>query len=160
MNSLWSERNHIVTGLAPVADAFSGTVYSDVVDASEAGRVTFVVGWGVGATGTVTLTVEACDDTTPSNTSAVAFKSRRISDTTTSDVPGAATDRTSSGFTTTAGSNQKYLIEVDPAVLAASGYRYVRLKSVEVTDSPILGYIDVILSNLRISQATPTSMID
>ena len=160
LTSLFSERNLVITGLAPVADAFSGTVTSDVVDVSEAHRLTFLVWWGVGATGTTLITVEACDDTSASNTSAVAFKSRRVSNHATSDVYGAVTARTSSGFTTTAGSNQLYVIEVDPAVIAATGYRYARLKCVEQVDSPILGGILVVLSDLRVKQETPASMID
>ena len=161
MNSgLFTSHNHIVTGLAPVADAFSGTVYSDVVDLSEYHGLTFLVGWGVGATGTLTLTVEACDDIVPTNVTAVAFRSRRVAATGTNDVPGALTARTSAGFTTTAGSNQKYFLEVDPSAIAATGYRYARLKSVEVVDSPILGYIDIILSDGRYPQATPNSAID
>lgn len=160
MSSLWNEENLAITGLAPVADAFAGTVYSDIVDAGDAQKITFLRYHGVGATGTSTITVEACDDTSGSNTSAVAFRYRRVADTSSSDVPGALTAATSAGFATTAGSNQIYIIEVDAAVLAASGYRYVRLKNVEVVDSPVLGGILVVLSGLRVKQGTPASMID
>ena len=87
---------HIINGLSPVADAFSGTVYSDVIDASQALWLTFIVYWGVGATGTTTLTVIPCDDTTPSNRgTAVAFTSRNL---TAGDVWGNATARAAAGF--------------------------------------------------------------
>lgn len=157
-NQLLTENQvHIINGLSPVADAFSGTVYSDVIDTKEALWITFLVYWGVGATGTLTLTVVPCDDTTPSNRgTAVAFTSRNL---TAGDVWGAATARTASGFTTTAGSDQMYAIEVDPAVLGASGYRYVQLKSVEVVDSPILGGIMAVVQPRYPSQAV-ASMID
>lgn len=158
--ALFSEENLVINGLAPVADAFAGTVNSDVIDVSEAHRLTFLVWWGVGATGTTTLTVEACDNVTPSNTTAVAFKSRRVANHQSSDVPTAPTARAAAGFTTTAGSNQLYIIEVDPAVIAATGYRYARLHAVESVDSPILGGILVVLSQLRVQQETPASMID
>jgi len=157
---LLSEKAHIINGLAPVADAFAGTVNSDVIDVSEAHGLTFVVWWGVGATGTTVLTVDACDDTTPSTTTAVAFKYQRVSNHQSSDVPGAVTAATSSGFTTTAGSNQLYLIHVDPDVLAATGYRYARLHGVESVDSPLLGGILAVLHDLRVQQAIPASMID
>lgn len=160
MKGLFSEECLVINGLAPVADAFAGTVNSDVIDVSEAHRLTFLVWWGVGATGTTLITVEACDNTTPSNTTAVAFKSRRVSNHQSSDVPGAVTARTSAGFTTTAGSNQLYIIEVDPAVIAATGYRYARLHCVEQVDSEVLGGILAVLSELRVARATPLSMID
>jgi hypothetical protein len=160
MGSLFSERNLIVSGLEPVANAFAGTVYSDIIDAGDADGLAFLVYWGVGATGTTLITVEACDDIVASNVSAVAFRSRRVADVTASDVPGALTSRASTGFTTTAGSHQLYLIEVDPDVLAASGYRYARLKCVEQTASALLGGIFVLLSKLRNAQATPASVID
>ena len=46
---------HLVKGIDPVADAFSGTVTSDVVECW-GGGVLFVVYKGVGATGTSTCT--------------------------------------------------------------------------------------------------------
>lgn len=157
---LLTEKAHIINGLAPVADAFAGTINSDVVDVSEAHGLTFVVWWGVGATGTTVVTVQACDDVTPTTTSAVAFKYQRVSNHQTSDVPGAVTAAAAAGFTTVAGSNQLYFVHVDPAVLAATGYRYARLHAVESVDSPLLGGILVVLHDLRVQQAIPASMID
>ncbi|MDO8704070.1 MAG: hypothetical protein Q7J84_03910 [Sulfuricaulis sp.] len=158
-NELFSERNLVINGLAPMADAFAATVYSDIVDISEAHQLTFLVWWGVGAAGTTTLTVEASDDISAGNVSAVAFRSRRINFAS-SDVIAAVTARAAAGFATTAGSNQMYLIEVDPQVLAASGYKYARLKCVESVDAELLGGILVILSDLRVQKPTPDSMID
>jgi len=157
----WSEENLIIMGLQAVANAFAGTVYSDVIDLSEAARCTFIRHQAVGATGTSTITVEACDDTTPSNVTAIAFKYKRVAATGTSDVPAAAlATATSAGFATTAGSNQIYIIEVDPALVRDAGYRYVRLKNVEVVANAVLGGILCILSGLRHEQAIPTSQID
>lgn len=140
------ERGQLEVGLAPVADAFSGTVASDVINMKNHNRVRFVYMWGVGATGTVTITAEACDDTTPTNTSAVPFYYRV---TVAGGTPGTLTAATSSGFTTTAGSNQIIEIEVEASALNASGYGYIRSKSVEVVDSPILGGILVELLEPR-----------
>lgn len=135
---LHAARSHFEMGLAPVADAFSVSATSDVVSMKHHNRVRFLVLWGVGATGTSTITVEACDDTTPSNTSAIAFHYRV---TVAGAAPGAITAATSAGFTTTAGSNQIIEVEVPAENLAASGYSYVRIKTTEVVDGAVLGGI-------------------
>lgn len=137
---------HMVKGLDPVADAFAGTVASDVVDMSYHGSVLFLVYKGVGLTGTSTITVEACDDFVPTNTTAVPFYSKSITST---DVQGEMVERAATGFTTTAGSSQMYLIQVDASALAATGYKNVRLKAVEVVDSPVLGCIAIALAEPR-----------
>lgn len=155
--SILSQKVHFVTGIAPVANAFAGTIHSDVVNLAEWNHVTFVVNKGVGTTGTSTLTVEACDDVVPTTTSAIAFKYRRLPDST--NVPGALTDATSAGFTTTAGSNEKYIIEVDAAQLLASGYGFIRLTGVEVAASAVAGSVDIVLSQPRYPQAILGSAI-
>lgn len=148
---------HVVKGLDPVADAFSGTVGSDVVDITGHQSATFIVYKGVGATGTSTITVEACDDVTPSNTTAVPFYYRAI---TSNDTNAAMTAAAAAGFTTTAGSSQIYVIEVDEQELASAGYKYVRLKAVEVVDSPVLGGIVIVLNNPKYGYSASNSVID
>lgn len=149
---------HFIKGLDAVADAFDGTVYSDVVDVSAAKTITFLVHKGVGATGTSTLTVQPCDDVTPSNTgTSVAFNYRIC---TSGDTWGALTAAAAAGFDTTAGSSQLYAVEVDTDVMAASGYKYCRLKCVEVVNSPVLGGIVVMLSGLRYAGDSVASQID
>ena len=141
-----SEVIHFGVGIAPVADVFDSTQYSDVVNLQNFGKVAFVVFTGVGATGTQTFTVEACDDVVPTNVSAVAFYSRSYYN---SDVPGALTSQASAGYTVTAGSNAIHVIEIDVEALIASGYKYARMKSVEVTNSPVLGGILTMLLDPR-----------
>lgn len=148
---------HVVKGLDPVADAFAGTTGSDIVDITGHQSATFIIYKGVGATGTSTVTVEACDDVTPSNTTAVPFYYRAI---TPNDTNGAMTAATTAGFATTAGSSQVYVIEVDQAELASVGYKYVRLKMVEGVDSPVLGGILIVLNNPRFGNSTTNSVID
>lgn len=140
--TLMMERLHAAKGIDPVADGFAGTVYSDVYSLRDHGRILFVVYVGVGTTGTSTITVEACDDVTPSNTSAIAFWSREI---TATDVQGAITRQASTGFTTTAGSSKIVLVEADAKDLASSGYGFIRAKLVEVANDPVLGGIMVLL---------------
>lgn len=151
-----TQYGHWVKGLDPVADAFSGTVRSDVVRGGNHRSVTFLIYKGVGATGTSTITVEANDDVTPSNSTAIPFKYRAC---TTGDTWGALTDATTAGFTTTAGSSQLYEITVDTDELGDIGYKYLSLKAVEVVDSPVLGGILILMNQPRIAQATPATAI-
>jgi hypothetical protein len=145
-----------IKGLDPVADAFSGTVYSDIVSMANHNCAKFIIYKGVGTTGTSTITIEACSDTSGSAVSAIPFSYQAI---TTGDTAGALTAVANTGFTTTAGSSQLYLIYVDAEALAASGYQYVRLKAVEVVDSPVLGGILINLLEPRYNQAVQASAI-
>lgn len=142
-NALLMERLQFVKGIDPVADALSGTVYSDIVSMRNLRRVLFVVYGGVatGGTGASTFTVEACDDVSASNVSAIPFFSREIA---TTDVEGAITARASTGYVGTAGSSKITLIEVREDALAASGYGFVRLKAVESVNDPVVTAIVVI----------------
>lgn len=148
--------NHLVNALLPVADAFAGTVYTDVINMKDFNHVQFVIQKGAGATGTSTITVEACDDVVPTNVSAVPFKYQAC---TTGDTFGVLTDAAATGFATTAGANQMYKVEVDADALAASGYGYIRLKAVEVVDSPVLGGIIAVLTESRYGQEVPNTAI-
>ena len=153
-----TQYGHWVKGLDPVADAFAGTVRSDVVRGGNHRSVTFLIIKGAGATGTSTITVEANDDVTPTNSTAIPFKYRAC---TTGDTWGALTDATTAGFATTAGSSQLYEIIVDTDELGhqGTGYKYVSLKAVEVVDSPVLGGILIMMNQPRIAQATPATAI-
>ena len=150
------QNSHFMKGLDPVADAFAGTVGSDVVNFANYHSIVFVIYKGVGTTGTSTITVEACDDTTPSNTTAIPFRYKAI---TSGDTEGALTAATTSGFTTTAGSSQLYLIEVDQQEMGDTGYDYVRLKAVESADDPVLGGVLIIGNGARYAQDVPATAI-
>jgi hypothetical protein len=157
--SLIMERGHIESGTVPVADAFSTTTgTSDVINMKDHNRVRFLVFWGVGATGTVKFTVEACDNVTPSNTSAIPFWYRI---TAAAGTPGTITrvSTAADGVTNTAGSNQIIEIEANVADMLASGYSYIRLKATEVVDSPILGGVLVELLEPRHAGASATSAV-
>lgn len=152
------EKLHFVKGLDPVADFMAGTVYSDIVDFSLHQEILFVIYKGVGTTGTSTITVEASDDISGSNVSAIPFKYKAVTST---DLQGAVTTATTSGFTTTAGSSQIYVIEVIPEEMAASGYQYVRLKAVESANDPVLGGILVIAGEPKYGKpGTTLSIVD
>lgn len=150
------DKEHLIPGIYPVADAFSGTAATDIIECMSAEGVVFDVVKGVGATGTSTITVLACDDTTPSNSTAVAFYYRAS---TTPDTWGAWTAATTTGFTTTAGSNQMYQVWVPASELATEGYGYVKLVATEVVNDPVVGCINIRVIGLRYG-AQPTSLID
>jgi hypothetical protein len=133
-----AEITHIGIGLSPASDRFAGTVYSDVINMEGYGKCRFIVVGDASATGTSTITVEACDDTVPANVVAVPFYYAQHS---ANDVRGTLTAATTSGFTTTAQANRLITVEVDAEDLIASGYSYVRLKAAEVVDSAVLGTI-------------------
>ena len=116
----------------------------------------FVIHKGVGATGTSVITVQACDDTTPTNSTAVEFIYRAC---TSGDTWGAWTDGATTGFTTTAGSSQLYQVYVDAAQLAEEGYGYARLKAVESADAAVLGGILCIVMGTRYGEQ-PSSLVD
>jgi hypothetical protein len=151
-----SQTVHFVKGLDPVADAFAGTVYSDIVNMKAYSKATFLIYKGVGTTGTSTITVEASDDTSGSNVTAIPFRYKAI---TSGDTEGALTAATTTGFATTAGSSQLYVIEVDAEELGDTGYGYVRLKAAEVVDSPVLGGIAIMLHGARYAQDIPATAI-
>lgn len=146
-------------GIAAVADFAAGDVTSDIVNMRDYDSVVFICHWGVGTTGVVQLTVDACDDTSASNTAKVPFHYRNM---TAAGTIGAVTlaDK-DTGFSNTAGSNQITLIEVRAQALAASGYNYVRLNVNETTDDPLLGGVLILMGKPRFatSDAVGTSTI-
>jgi hypothetical protein len=120
---------------SPVADAFAGTIYTDVVSLSEYEEALFTLYWGVGTTGTTLVTVESCDDFTPTNQEAVEYEYKRVS---AGETNTKWTAVTSAGFTTTAGSHQAYVIRAK-AENQFLNYPNVRLKCVEVANAALLG---------------------
>lgn len=135
------ERLKFAKGIDPIANAFASTVRSDVYSMRDHGRGLFVIYCGVGATGTSTITINACDDVTPSNRSAVPFWYRQILS---GDTDSAITRAATTGFTTTAGSSKIILCEVDAKDLASSGYGFVELTAVEVVANGVLGGVHFI----------------
>lgn len=131
------DADHFVIAIAPVANAFAGTKTSDVIKVEGEG-IEFQVWTGVGATGTSTFTVLACDNVTPSNTTAVPFWYKEI----TAD-PGDTdwTLATAAGFTRTAGSNYACRIWVPADLIGQTGRGYAQLSAVESVNSPVLGCV-------------------
>lgn len=143
------ELYHVVNALPPTGDAFNGTIATDVINMKNFNHISFVIQCGAGAVGTATITVEACDDVTPSHTEAVPFIYQECIS---GDTFGAITKAEKDGFTTSAAANKMYKVDVDAEALAASGYGYIRLKSVQVADDPVDGSILAILTEPKYEQ--------
>jgi|ETNvirnome_2_300_1030623.scaffolds.fasta_scaffold00681_11 hypothetical protein len=131
--------------IAANEDMFNGDPATDVVSMENYKAMVFIIVKNAGATGTATITVESCDDTTPSTSTAVAFHYKAC---TSGNTWGATTAATTSGFTTTAGANQAYMIEVTSEELSGTN-SFVRLNTAEVVDSACDGAILVVAMNPR-----------
>jgi len=138
MNML--ENRHWIPGIYPAADFMAGTVRTDVMKCQSAQGAEFIIfrGDATAGTETGTVTVQACDDVTPTTTAAVPFWYRTS---TTPDTWSAWTHVANTGFTMTAGDNQLYEVYVEGSELAANGYAYVRLQIVEVVNDPVVGAV-------------------
>ena len=113
-------------GLTSPVDTVATTVNSDVVTCKNLQWIDFIVYFGTITGDTVVVTVNECDDTTPSNSTAIAFKYRKGAAVTT-DTDGAVTAATSTGVTMSAGDDDKVLIiSVNPDDLT-TGYPNLRV---------------------------------
>ena len=161
---LWGK--HIVQGIVPVADAFSGGVSTDIVSLKDYNRVTWLIITGAIEDSGISnvVTVDACDDTTPTNTTAMAFYHRSLEWTTSADSWGALTAAAAAGYNLTdnhAVANAVHLVTVtgDMVQSAAPGYEYARLTIAETADKTITAAVLVILDEARYPQATPLTAI-
>lgn len=147
---------HIIGGLRPDADALAGTAATDIFEVSGEGAFAILwVGAIDGAT-SQTITAVACDDTSASSTSAVAF---RYKYSTTFDTWSAWAEATTAGITTSATADNIYLLFVPAAELASTGYKYIKFQSVEGANQPADAMILCGVVNPRY-QEQPSSLID
>ena len=123
------------SAVAACEDMFDGDPASDVISMADYGSVIFFIVCNAGATGTATITVESCDDVTPSVSTAVAFKYWAC---TTPDVWSDMGSATTSGFATTAGATAMYAIEISAEALSGTD-SFVRLQCTELVNSPVDG---------------------
>lgn len=153
-----SEKLHMVTAIAPNADLYDTAQTTDYISLKNYNSIMFVIQQGIGATGTATITVAMASDASGTGATNIPFKYRRVSNTATSDVEGAMTDATASGFTTTAGSNQIYLVEVNAEELD-DGKPFVALTATEVVNSPVAGAILAVMGEARFAGSTHLTAI-
>ena len=108
-----AEDLHVVLATAPV-DVNSG-VNSDVWSMANHSHCTIIVQFGVTG-GASTITVEECDNFTPSNTTAIAFASY-AEETAAGDTLAARVATTTSGITGSTNDGVFYVIEIDASQL-------------------------------------------
>jgi len=156
--SRFAQGVHFVNAVASPAtadDLFNTNLYSDVVNLSNYDKVTWVLSKNAGATGTATITVSSCDNVTPSTEVAIPFAYWVC---TSGDTFGDMQEATASGFATTAGTNQVYVIEVNASELSGTN-KYIRLVGTELVNSPVTGGLTCILSGPRFTSEVPVTAI-
>lgn len=141
--------------IAANEDFLAGTVYTDVVNLGKYEKAMWIIQKGAGATGTTVVTVDSCDNVTPSTATPIAFNYWVC---TSGDTYGDMQTATSSGFTSTAGANQVYKVEINAAELSGTD-QYARLVCTEATNDPCDGSIVCILGGGRVVQEVPKTAI-
>lgn len=133
------------------SDFMAGGFSTDIVNMSEWNRMTYILQKGSGAVGTGTVTIEASDDASGSNTTAVTFQYRTnktgLTDTWTAWA-------TTASLSITAGADEMYEISVQARVLplrAATGVidKYVKLVLAEVDSTAVNGAVIGFVSEPR-----------
>ena len=150
-----SSINFVQNALTAHEDIFNGTPTTDIVSLANHDAAVFLITKSAGGTGTAVITVESCDDVTPTTATAVAFY---YQENTSGNTWGSRTSATSSGFTTTAGANQQYKVWVHSDGLSGTN-KYVRLKATESANDPVDGAIITMLVGEKYPQATPQAAI-
>jgi hypothetical protein len=135
-----SEQGHVVNIIPPV-DINGAAKNSDVFSMKNYAHVDIVIQLGVtGAASTVT--VEECDNVTPSNSTAIAFAVYK-EETAAGDTLGARTAVTTAGFATSTNDNVMYVISIDADELT-DAYPYLRIAMSDPSASTIVSAVAVL----------------
>jgi hypothetical protein len=145
---LQSEKMLAVQALAPAADRYNANPTTDWFCLRDYKSIMFIIQHGAGATGTAVVTANMSADAAGGTPTAIPFTYRRVADVSVSDIPGAVTAATASGFTITAGAGQLYLVEVNAEELD-SDKPFVSLTLTESVNSPVDGAVLAILGEPR-----------
>ena len=149
---------HVVPVIAPV-DITTTTTNTIPVGVKEYEAIEFIILFGAITTDTAVLKVYECDDTTPTTSTAIAFKYRKTSAVGT-DMTGALTAGTSSGITIAVTDDNKcVLVDVDPAALT-SGYPYVKLSLDPGASMTVCVLSAIAILKPRYPQAVQISAVD
>ena len=149
-----AEDCHVINGL-PAIDINVSQLNSDVWSMANYSHASIIVQFGVTGAAT-TMTVEECDDFTPSNSTAIAFAS--YSETTASgDTLGARTATTSSGLSSGTNDGIFFVFEVDASQLT-DGFPNMRV-ALSDPGSATFASVVVILSGPRYAQESSATAI-
>ena len=119
-----SQEAHIINILPP--QSIEGAVTSDVFSMKDASHATIIVTCGATDADAGNVTIEECDDFTPTNDTAIAFK-YAAETTAAGDTLGALTAATTAGIDVSANDNITYVIEIDAEDLS-EGFNNLILK--------------------------------
>lgn len=142
------QNNLVAMALAPDADRYDSDPATDVYNMKDYDEITFIVVEGAGGTGTATITVEECDDVTPTNSTAIAFDYKTATTANTTATWSGWTAATTAGVTPAAAAQKMTAVRVRASSLSA-GYPYVRLVLTEDTDGAVDAAVVAILSDCR-----------
>lgn len=147
----------------PPKNTASATFSSDVINLANYSHATIIVSQGAWAGGSSTLTVEYCDDNTPTNDTPMAFKYRQMVDGAgATDTLGALTDATHTGITLDT-ANTTTIIELDAAEIAkASSGAHSRFIVKGTSPGANNDYISItcVLTGPKFAGAVPVTAID
>jgi len=144
---------------SPVTDFVGTEVPSDTVCFKKYKTAYFLWFHGVGTAGTHAITVVPTDKVGGSTTTAIPYQYKRVSST---DTNTAWTWATSDTMTTTAGSDQIYVIKVsadDLPLVSGVKYEYAYSLATAVDSTAVLGGCIIIMADPRIAEATSDSVI-
>ena len=155
MDNFLQEHHIVHSPLTAHEDIFNGSPASDVANMKYWNRATFVVLKSTGAVGTATITIESCDNNTPTTPTAVAFKYRKC---TTIDTFGAWTDVASTGVVITAGANQVWEATITGDELYSTD-TFVRMQLTEDDSTAVDGAILCIMTEPRYGKSIPDTVL-
>jgi hypothetical protein len=128
----------------PLADFNDGGNVSDVVNVSLYEECYFMVQMGArtGTTAAPVITVLSCDDTTPTNSEAVAFEYKLL---TSGETSAAWVAVASTGYTVVSGDDQCVIVRVRTEK-AFLDYEYMQLSMTEPANDPQVGAVLIMLA--------------
>lgn len=135
-----AEHMHIINCIPPI-DINGAGADGDIFSLKDGNHASIIVQLGVtGAT--LTITVEECDNVTPSNSTAIAFKVYK-EETANGDTLGDRTAVLAAGLTTSANDGIFYVIEIDAEDLT-EGFPYVRVRLSDPSAATLASAVAVI----------------
>lgn len=153
MSTNFLENNHVIH-VAPTAvvaayedlgdGAAAGIVLCDVVSMKNADGAVFICTTGPNAGGAISFVMAASSDASATATTAVSFRYKTI----TAPDTIAATGETKQLLTST-GADYVYVMEVDAAKVAETGYEFLQCVGLQATNAAIDGAIVGFLTGLR-----------
>ena len=157
-----SESCKYVCGLAPI-DTTGSAWETDVVNMANYTHATVVVQMGAWAGGTSTITVEYCDDNTPTTDTPMAFKYKTgVLGGEATDVLGALTAVGSGGVAASV-ANTTYVIEIDAADIASASSgansRFVVGGTTPGSNADLIS-VAIFMTNPRYAGDVPQTAID